>query len=49
MCPCPSLTSWPKALAERDSKLPMGHILKGSVWEVFEKTLKKDEKLSITL
>jgi len=27
----------------------MGHILKGRVWEVFEKTLKKDEKLSIAL
>jgi len=33
----------------RDSKLPMGRILKGMVWEVFEKTLKKDEKLSIAL
>jgi len=33
----------------RASKLPMGHILKWSVWEVFEKTLKKDEKLSIAL
>jgi len=27
----------------------MGHILKWNVWEVFEKTLKKDEKLSIAL
>jgi len=49
ICPCPSLISWPKELAMRDSKLPMGHILKGSLWEVFEKTLKKDEKLSIAL
>jgi hypothetical protein len=45
----PALNSWPEALAMRESKLSMGHILKVSVWEVLQKTLKKDEKLLIAL
>jgi hypothetical protein len=33
----------------RASKVPTGRILKGSTWEVLQKTLKKDEKFSIDL